>query len=515
MRPHRTRFFAACAVATATALGAFTVGTTAAHAESTILGEGSSHAISGSYIVTTNDHMSTSSFKDLLGSYGGSQKHTFKSIDGFAVHATADEARQLAADPAVKYVQQDQKVHLAATQDNPPSWGLDRIDQKDLPLDNSYTYPDTAGSGVTAYIIDTGITMNHPDFGGRASSGTDTVDNDSDATDCHGHGTHVSGTIAGTTYGIAKKAKLVGVRVLDCSGSGSDTGVIAGIDWVTAHHSGPSVANMSLGGGFDQGINDAVTRAIDSGVTFAVAAGNDDADACEGSPSSTPEAITVGATDDTDTRAYFSDYGTCVDIFAPGVDITSDWLNGGTNTISGTSMATPHVVGSAALYLGEHPSAAPSEVASALVDNATANVSDPGAGSPNKLLYTGFMNGGGTEPPGGDCAAASSTSMTIGDLSTINSPVSVSSCGRDAKSTASVKVDITHSYRGDLRIQLVAPSGTVYTLKSPNAWDSANDVKTTYTVNLSSQAADGTWKLRVSDVYSGDSGKLNSWSLAL
>jgi subtilisin family serine protease len=328
----------------------------------------------------------------LVKKYGGEVRHSYtNTVRGFSATMSAGEAKKLEADPSVAYVEQNRVMTATDTQSPVPSWGLDRIDQAELPLDDSYTYGNS-GAGVTAYIVDTGILTTHEDFGGRAVSGTDTVDGDDDATDCAGHGTHVAGTVGGSDYGVAKDVSLVAVRVLDCEGSGSFDGVIAGIDWVTADHEAgaPAVANMSLGGGFSQAVNDAVSAAVADGVTFALAAGNDSgADACDGSPSSTPEAITVGATEDTDARASYSNIGTCVDIFAPGTDITSAWYTSDTdeNTISGTSMATPHVAGAAALVLGGNPAATPAEVGDALTGAALPDVvADPGTGSPNLLL---------------------------------------------------------------------------------------------------------------------------------
>lgn len=518
MKSTRTRLAAAVGVAATAAMTAAVLGASPAQAGEVVLGADASNAIDGEYIVAMKDSMSTKAAKGLLSDYDGVVTDAFSSLDSFAVEMDAGDARSLAADPDVDYVEQNGTVSIAATQASPPSWGLDRLDQNALPLDNSYTYPDSAGAGVTAYIIDTGADLDHPDYGGRMSSGTDTVDNDSDASDCQGHGSHVAGTIGGKSYGVAKSVKMKAVRVLDCNGSGSYDGVIAGINWVTNNHSGPSVANMSLGGGFSQAINDAVTASIASGVTYGVAAGNDSgANACNTSPASTPNAITVGATEKTDARASFSNIGNCVDIFAPGVNITSAWLNGGTNTISGTSMATPHVVGVAALYLGENPTAAPSAVASALVNNALSGVvGNPGTGSPNKLLNIGFLNGGGgdPDPEPGDCVKANTTATAIPDRSTVNSTVSMA-CDRSAATGATVAVDITHTYRGDIAISLIAPDGTSYSLKTANILDGADNVKETYTVNLSSEAAGGTWTLRVTDSYSGDTGTLNGWTLTV
>jgi subtilisin family serine protease len=282
-------------------------------------------------------------------------------------------------------VEQDSVVSLAATQSG-ATWGLDRVDQRNLPLSGTYTYNTTA-SNVTAYVIDTGIQTSHPQFGGRAAASYDAVGGNGQ--DCNGHGTHVAGTIGSSTYGLAKGVRLRAVRVLDCNGSGSNSGVIAGVDWVTSNHAANSVANMSLGGSASSALDTAVRRSISSGVTYALAAGNSNANACNSSPSRVTEAITVGATTSSDARASFSNYGSCLDIFAPGASITSTWTGSGTNTISGTSMASPHVAGAAALYLGLHPGASPATVRNALVGTATAGVvGSPGSGSPNLLLYT-------------------------------------------------------------------------------------------------------------------------------
>jgi subtilisin family serine protease len=426
---------------------------------------------------------------------------------------TETQARRLAADPNVAYVEQNQVMHAIGTQTNPPSWGIDRIDQRNLPLSGSYTY-DTTASNVTAYIIDTGILTTHSDFGGRARHGRDTVNNDNDATDCNGHGTHVAGTVGGNSYGVAKGVNLVAVRVLDCSGSGTTAGVVAGIDWVTANAVKPAVANMSLGGGASTSLDNAVTNSINSGVTYAIAAGNDNANACNYSPARVPSAITVGATTNTDARASYSNYGTCLDIFAPGSSITSAWYTSTTasNTISGTSMATPHVTGAAALVLAGSPGSTPAQVTSALTTAATPNVvTSPGTGSPNRLLFT---TTGTTTPPPSTCPAVTNgTDVAIPDPGTAESTVTVSGCARSASSTTKVEVHIVHTWRGDLVIDLVAPDGSAYRLKNSSSTDSADNVDATYTVNASSEAANGTWRLRVQDVYSQDSGYINSWTL--
>ena len=316
-------------------------------------------------------------------------------LTGFAARLNQGQLTALQHNPNVAYIEQDQMMTAVATQNSAP-WGLDRSDQRALPLSTTFTYGAT-GAGVNAYVVDTGIRFDHTDFGGRAVSGYDAVDGGS-ADDCNGHGTHVAGSVGGTTYGIAKGVRLIGVRVLDCQGSGTNSGVIAGIDWVTANHVKPAVANMSLGGGASTALDDAVRRSIAAGVAYSVAAGNGNwlgfaQDACKTSPARVTEALTIGATDKTDTKASWSNYGTCLDLFAPGVGITSAWHTGAsaTNTISGTSMAAPHVAGVAALYLQGTPGASPSQVASALVGNATTGVvKSAGRGSPNRLLFTSY-----------------------------------------------------------------------------------------------------------------------------
>ncbi|WP_327113172.1 S8 family peptidase [Streptomyces sp. NBC_01341] len=379
------------AVAAAAGVTLFTTqfaGAAPAPATGTVYGADAASAVSGSYIVMLDEKADKA---ELAQEYGGKLRRTYSSaINGFSASGLSDtEAKRLAADPAVAKVVQNKKFHIDATQDNPPSWGLDRIDQAETAGDGAYTYPDAAGDGVTAYVIDTGVRVTHTDFEGRATSGFDAVDNDDDANDGNGHGTHVAGTIAGAAHGVAKKAEIVAVRVLDDAGSGTTEQVVAGIDWVTANHKGPSVANMSLGGGADPALDAAVQKAVASGVTFAVAAGNESSDAGEGSPSRVPEAITVASSTKDDEQSSFSNFGSVVDIYAPGSDITSAWneSDDATNTISGTSMATPHVVGAAAVYLGGHPDATPQAVATALTGGATSDaISNATEGTANKLL---------------------------------------------------------------------------------------------------------------------------------
>ncbi|WP_149549385.1 S8 family peptidase [Streptomyces marokkonensis] len=384
---------AACAVTAATTaalLGASSA-QAAEPAQGTVLGLNAEGAVAGSYIVVLDERTTAADKKDLAQEYGGRLSRSYgAALDGFAADGLSEtEAKRLAADPAVGAVVANRTFRTTATQDNPPSWGLDRVDQADTAGDSKYTYPDNAGEGVTAYVIDTGVRITHKDFEGRASHGYDAVDNDNTADDGNGHGTHVAATVAGAAHGVAKKADVVAVRVLDDNGSGTTEQVIAGIDWVTANHKGPSVANMSLGGGADPALDAAVQKAIASGVTFAVAAGNESADAGQGSPARVPEALTVASSTKDDAQSDFSNSGAAVDLYAPGSDIASAWNDSdeGTKTISGTSMASPHVAGAAAVYLAGHPDADPAAVASALTGGATADkISNPGSGTPNKLL---------------------------------------------------------------------------------------------------------------------------------
>ncbi|MEH1124664.1 S8 family peptidase [Micromonospora sp. CPCC 206061] len=601
----------------------------AAEPEGVIRNAGGETAVANSYIVVFKDSAVrgsdvAKSAKDLAAKHDGAVARTYRSaVRGFEVKATAKRAAQIAANPAVAYVEQNHKMTIQETQTNPPSWGLDRIDQRNLPLNRSYTYP-TAASSVRAYIIDTGIRISHNDFGGRAVHGYDAVDGDTNADDCQGHGTHVAGTVGGTSYGVAKGVQLVAVRVLNCSGEGTTAGVVAGVDWVTANAVKPAVANMSLGGGVDSALDNAVRNSINTGgITYGIASGNGNAlgvrqNACNYSPARVAEGITVGATQNNDAAASFSNYGNCVDILAPGVNITSAWYNSNTatNTISGTSMATPHVVGAAALTLAANPSYTPAQVRESLVSGSTAGVvTNVGTGTPNQLLHVANTTTPpannfsiATSPTSGSVAAGSSvtttvstattsgsaqsvtfsasglpagvtatfspTSVTSGGSSTltlatsastasgaytitvtgtgasatrtatysltvtggstgsctgsngtdvsipdngaaVTSSITIAGCGRAPSTSSTVAVNIVHTYRGDLVVDLLAPDGTSYRLKNNSATDSTDNVNATYTANLSSEAANGTWRLRVQDVYSIDTGHINTWTLTL
>ncbi|MFE5190664.1 S8 family peptidase [Streptomyces sp. NPDC056628] len=377
-----------------TCVAALSAVTAPAHAapEGRIRGAGLPGAVSGSYVVTLRQGTPALSAagRSLAARYGVEISHTYGTVlNGWAIHADARQARRLAADPRVASVAQDTRVTLEDTQRNPPSWGLDRVDQANLPLNESYRWPRSAGAGVTVYVIDTGVRVSHRDFGGRAAYGWDFVDDDRTAGDGNGHGTHVAGTIAGARYGVAKKAQVVSVRVLDDTGGGSTADVIAGIDWVTRNARKPAVANVSLGGSRNSQLDAAVRDSVASGVTYTVAAGNAGQPAALYSPAGVSQAITVGATDRTDRRAGFSNHGPALDLFAPGVSITSASPASDTAkaTYSGTSMASPHVAGAAALYLAGHRGATPAQVSKALVARAVSGrISGRGAGSPDELL---------------------------------------------------------------------------------------------------------------------------------
>lgn len=345
-------------------------------------------ALADQYIVVLKSGQDA---RAVAAAHSAAASHVYDAVlNGFSATLTPRQVAILRLSPAVDYIEQDTEVSLDATQNMDAAgdpWGIDRIDQRNLPLSRTFTWTAT-GTGVRAYVIDTGIQTSHPDFGGRASAVFDAFNDGRNGQDCNGHGTHVAGTIGGATWGIAKNSLLRAVRVLNCNGSGATSGIIAGMNFVRTNGIRPAVANMSLGGGFSSSLNTAATNLANSGVFLAIAAGNSNANACNFSPASANGVMTVAASDRTDRKASFSNFGSCVEIYAPGVAIKSAWLNGGTNTISGTSMATPHVAGVAALWKS-NGDIATATLNQNIINSATTGViqGNP-SGTPNRLLFT-------------------------------------------------------------------------------------------------------------------------------
>ncbi|WP_144677524.1 S8 family peptidase [Acinetobacter pittii] len=359
---------------------------------------GSSEAkgiIKNQYIVILNKDVGSSNefAQGIAKQHGGRVLQTYDAVlKGFAIYlpdvAGTAFVEAMKKNPKVVSVENDTIMKIDATTQSNPDWGLDRIDQKNLPLDSAYSYSQT-GSGTTAYIVDTGILSTHQQFPGRVLSGYTAISDGNGTSDCHGHGTHVAGTVGGSTYGVAKNVSLVPIRILGCDGSGASSNVIAGLDWILKNGKKPAVVNMSLGGEANASLDSAVENLFNNGYVMVVAAGNSNTDACSTSPARVSKAITVAATDSTDTRASYSNYGSCVDIFAPGSQINSSWIgsNTATKVLNGTSMATPHVVGVVAEMLQSTPTTTPQTISTNLLNQASSNVVKNPSGSPNRLLY--------------------------------------------------------------------------------------------------------------------------------
>ena len=435
----------------------------------------------GDYIVTlrADETDSEGQARALVAAHGGSLRHVYRTaLKGFAVAGLPDAAVEaLSRNPRVVAIERDAIVSVTGSgSQSGATWGLDRIDQRDRPVNGIYEW-DADGAGVTAYILDTGIMTSHSQFTGRTAAGFTAIADGNGTNDCHGHGTHVAGTVGGTTHGVAKQVTLVPVRVLGCGGSGSTSGVIAGIDWVAAHHtSGDAVANMSLGGSVSSALDAAVANAVADGISFSVAAGNENSDACTRSPAREPSAITVGSTTSSDAKSSFSNWGSCVDINAPGSSITSAYITGGTATMSGTSMASPHVAGAAAIYLSANPGSSPAAVTNAIKGSAsTGKLTGLVGATPNLLLYTHF---GASNPdpdpdPDPDPPASVSIVKTCTNFScTFNATDGFTSYNWTFGDGASGNGDtVTHGYPekgGSYTVVVTVPNGSATTTVSCN-----------------------------------------------
>ncbi|MEV4417996.1 S8 family serine peptidase [Catellatospora sp. NPDC049609] len=505
--------------------------------------------VEDSYIVVlkrpTSDSQDLRSMVDSLASrYGGELGRTYShALRGFSVRLSEGNAKSLATDPEVAYVQENRRISVAGEPETDvvqldPPWGLDRIDQRTASINGRYNYiTGYSGSGVRAYVIDTGIRVSHSEFGGRATAPRDFIDNDFNGNDCHGHGTHVAGTIAGTTYGVAKGASVVGVRVLNCAGEGTLETVLAGIDWVTENAIRPAVVNMSLGGSANQALDDAVRGGITAGLPFVVAAGNSGTNANNFSPARLPEAITVAASDADNHRASFSNYGAAIDINAPGVAVKSAWIasNADTRTLNGTSMAAPHVTGVVARLLTTHPTASPAAIVNALAHNSHKYaISEPDVPydpqppiptSTDPVVQTTghFLHASWQAQPLSGCILSgvngNNHSIPDGGSGTM-SPVSVTGCsGVGYVQPLRVTYSVIHSRPDDVRIDLVAPDGTRYRLRdegtpAPVPDFSTNAITGALSVNVNETARNGTWRLDVQDRFPDNFGYLDTWSIS-
>ncbi|KJQ54441.1 Extracellular serine proteinase precursor [Microbacterium sp. SA39] len=398
----------------------------------TIIGAESEAAVDGEYLVVLKPQSDLGAADDIASALteavGGEVVEVFNTvIDGYSAKLSEDEALAIASDDRVDHVEQAQMVYALGEQTDPPSWGTDRVDQRGQPLNQRFAYPDSAGAGVNVYVVDSGIRLTHSEFAGRLRPGFDAITPGGNASDCNGHGTHVAGTAVGSTYGIAKKATVYPVRVLDCKGESLSTTILTGIEWVAENAVRPATINYSVGcrqACSIPSIDAAVKSIVASGITWVSAAGNSNDDACRYSPQLVPETITVGNSTRTDSKAPSSSWGRCLDVWAPGSEIISSWFTGDTEARSatGTSMAAPHVTGATALYLSANPSATPAQVHAAVVDNATpGTLTGLDTASPNRLLYTGFLNRTTNPAPTAvDLAAIANKTGTVGQ------PLSVS-----------------------------------------------------------------------------------------